>query len=325
MSTTPDTPLLSVVIVSRNEEERIGACIESVFDLCDGGPPFEVLLVDSNSTDRSVERAAEYPITVLEIPSDDLSTPSAGRYVGTHRAHGEYVLFVDGDMELVDSWLDTALDLLRTRPDVAGVTGFLNEVDVDSVHEVDALRGVAMYEKRVLDAVGGFDPHLLSSEDTDLGYRLAAAGYSLLRLPTVVAMHPTAESIDEPLRRWRYGYFHGVGQALRKSACSPRVCARHLYSLRFPLLSWAWIGLGVALAVRHRDAFGGWVAASVIGFFAETARDGPIRPLIYAASFVLTFVGLALGWRRSVPDPSAYPRDRIRTVKEHRAVHRSDR
>lgn len=324
MSTTSD-PLLSVVIVSRNEEERIDTCIESVFDLCDGGPPFEVLLVDSNSTDRSVERATEYPITVLQIPTDDLSTPSAGRYVGTHRADGEYVLFVDGDMELVDAWLDAALDLIRTRPDVAGVTGFLNQVGADTVHEVDALRGVALYEKRVLDAVGGFDPHLLSSEDTDLGYRLAAAGYSLLRLPTVVAFHPTSESIREPFRRWRYGYFHGVGQALRKSAGSPQIWVRHLYSLRFPVLSWLWVGLGVALALRDRDAFGGWVAASAVGLSVEAAQDGPLRPLLYAASFLLTLVGVCLGWGRPVPDPESYPCDRIRTVKEHGEIHRSDR
>lgn len=324
MSTTSDTPLLSVVIVSRNEENRIETCIESVFDLCRDGPPFEVIVVDSNSTDRSIERATEYPITVLQIPSDDLSTPSAGRHVGTHRARGEYLLFVDGDMELLDSWLEPALELLRNRPDVAGVTGFLNANRANSVHEVDALRGVAVYEKRVLDVVGGFDPHLRSSEDTDLGYRLAAAGYSLLRLPTVVALHPESQSVGEPFRRWRYGYFHGVGQAIRKSARSPRVCARHVYSLRFPLLSWLWLGLGIALATRGRKSLGGWIAASVIGFFAEAARDGPVRPLIYAASFLLTLVGLVLGSRQPPSDPETYPRERIRTIKEYRGVHGSD-
>lgn len=324
MSTKRDTPLLSVVIVSRNEEERIGTCIESVFRLCRDGPPFEVILVDSNSTDRSVERATEYPVTVLQIPSDGLSTPSAGRYVGADRARGDYLLFVDGDMELVDSWLDPALDLVRSRPNVAGVTGFLNERREESIHGVDALRGVALYDRRVLETVGGFDPHLRSSEDTDLGYRLAAAGYSLLRLPTVVALHPESASVREPLRRWRYGYFHGVGQAVRKSARSPPVFVRHLYSLRFPLLSGAWLGLGVALAARRTEAFGGWVAASAAGFCAEALRHGPVRPLVYGVSFLLTLVGIVLGGRHRPDPPETYPLDRIRTVKEDREIHRDD-
>lgn len=310
-------PYLSVVVVSRNEETRIEACIESILEVCADGPPFEVILVDSNSSDETVDRASEYPVSVLRIPSDELSTPGAGRYVGTERASGEFILFVDGDMTLVDSWLTDAIELVQARADIAGVTGFLNETTGTTTQEIDALRGVALYDAAALATVGGFDPFLQSCEDTDLGYRLQAAGYTLLRIPTVVAIHPFSESLGEPLRRWRNGYFHGVGQAVRKSATSPKVCARHLYSLRYPLLAGGWLGIGVALGLRDRRGLSQWASASALAFTVEVLREGLARPTVYSVSFLLTLLGLVLGSRRPPPPAAEYPLDRIEVVSTH--------
>lgn len=110
---------LSVVIVTYNEQDRIRACIESVVAAARELAEFEVILVDSNSTDRTVDIASEYPITIFQIPDDELTTPGAGRYVGTQAARGELVLFVDGDMVLERDWLARAMSLMRSeRPGV---------------------------------------------------------------------------------------------------------------------------------------------------------------------------------------------------------------
>lgn len=316
MSVATD-PTVSVVVVTKNEAGRIGDCLESVFDLCEGGPDFEVLLVDSNSDDETVPRAREYPVTILRIPSDDLASPAAGRYVGTAYADGEYILFVDGDMRLEPDWLGEALATLRS-PGIVGVGGQLNDATERSGRrDVDALRGVAMYEAAALAEVGGFDPHLDASEDVDVGFRLVAAGNRLVELSRVVASHPDEQSVGEPLRRWRYGYFHGVGQAVRKGADDPAVLRRHVYTLRHTLGTVGWAVLGAYLlagGLGRRAAFV-WVAVTLLGVAVYVRKTSPRRFLVDGASYWLTAAGLILGGRRPRTDPATYPLESIEVVR----------
>jgi len=100
---------LSVVIITQNEEDQIETCIQSIFAACRSVSAFEVVLVDSASTDRTVERAREYPVTILRIPEEHASN-GAGRFVGDQVARGELVLHVDGDMTLTETWLPRAID-----------------------------------------------------------------------------------------------------------------------------------------------------------------------------------------------------------------------
>lgn len=317
MSDAP-RPTLSVVVVTRNEAGNVEDCLASLFDLCRGGPPHEVILVDSNSSDDSVARATEYPVTVLRIPSDDLASPGAGRYVGARHATGDHILFVDGDMHLTTGWLEDALDALD-QPGTAGVTGHLNTLADDSPADepraVDALRGVALYDATTLDRVGGFDPHLQASEDVDVGYRLAAAGYDLVQLPRVVAHHPGPDGLADPVRRWRRGYFHGVGQAVRKGASDPRVLARHLRALRHPLVGVGWLGFGLLLAARSRRGTVAWAGLSMLAFAGHAARSGTRRTVADACSYALTVLGLVLGGRTPPPPADEYPLDHVEVVQ----------
>lgn len=311
-----DTPTLSIIVVTRNEAANIDDCLSSVLELCHDGPDHEVILVDSNSSDGSVERATEYPITVLQIPRDDLVSPAAGRFVGTAHASGNYLLFVDGDMQVTTGWLDDALTRVQ-RPGTAGVTGHLNDLDVDperdDVRAVDALRGVALYDADALDTVGGFDPFLPSAEDADLGFRLKAADYRLEQLPCVVATHPDS-GLTEPLRRWRRGYFQGVGQAVRKGADDPTVLARHFIKLRHPLFGFAWMASGVLLALRGERATVGWLVLTTLGVAAYTVRSGVKGTLVDTCSYGLTLLGVVLGGCRDLPSPDEYPLEAVEVI-----------
>ena len=56
--TIDPAPVLSVVVIGRNEGERLARCLESVRAMADPGGPVELIYVDSASTDGSPERAA---------------------------------------------------------------------------------------------------------------------------------------------------------------------------------------------------------------------------------------------------------------------------
>lgn len=307
---------LSIVIITENEQDRIGACIESVMTAARTAvPSFEVILVDSASTDRTLEIAGEYPITILQIPDAETISCGAGRYVGDHAARGELVLHVDGDMRLTDSWLAAAVDALETDPDVAAVEGWLNESNDTAVRDVLKVGGVMCYDADALAAVGGFDPFLHGNEDVDVGYRLTAAGYRLLRLPSVSAEHPTADgAFTEPLRRWRHGYLLAPGQTIRKSLGRPRVLHLLIARQQYKFLLLAWLALGLA-AVASTILFGGWLVASTLGFAAVARRRGVRGATQLGLSKLLGLVGLVQGLGHPSRSPDEFPLDTVTHVQ----------
>lgn len=311
---------LSVVVVARNEEGLVADCLESVQAACTAAgrvdeSAVDVVLVDSNSTDRTVEISAEYPVSVYRIPRDDLCSCGAGRHVGFQRSRGDYTLFVDGDMVLDTHWLDTAVGVLERQDDVAGVDGWLTDRR-GGCGEVSYLRGVALYESAAIEEVGGFDPRIDGLGDVDMGLRLRSAGYRLVRLPVVVATHPASSGVGERIRRWREGYYRSNGQVLRKSLGDPDLLAKWLYRFRLPLSVTAWLVVGLALAVTLRfDLLAGWGAMSAAGFVAVAA----VRGVRWTASkftlrLGLFLAGLVVGFYRG-PSPAEYPMDEVETVK----------
>lgn len=312
---SPDTRLaLSVVIVTYNEENRIRNCIESVVAASRGLVEFELILVDSNSTDRTVEIAAEYPITIFQIPDDELTTPGAGRYVGTQVANGEMILFVDGDMIVKRNWLERAITVLKTEEGTAAVDGQLNAPAETNIESVDAVRGVALYNADALAAVGGFDPHLKSLEDIHLGFELTAAGYDLRRLPEVAASHPPRPTVAEPFRRWRRGYMLGTGQAVRKSLWSRELVSKHLYRMRhrFTLFGWLCVGIGSLLSLV---TFVLWFGLSLLAGAVLVSKLGLTGGAMFLISKLMGLVGLARGLFITPKPADAFPLDRVETIQ----------
>ena len=58
---------LSIVIIARNEARNIARAIESVLRAVENWPDTEILLVDSASTDETVEIARRYPINIVRL------------------------------------------------------------------------------------------------------------------------------------------------------------------------------------------------------------------------------------------------------------------
>src|SRR5439155_26492731 len=77
----PPPMTLSVVLIARNQARNLDRLVQSVLREAPGA---ETVLVDSRSTDETVERALEYPIRVLRLREGSALSPAAGRYVGFH-------------------------------------------------------------------------------------------------------------------------------------------------------------------------------------------------------------------------------------------------
>lgn len=317
---TDGTVPLSVVVIAENEEDRIGDCLESILDAAGRAvPAFEIVLVDSASTDRTVEIAAEYPVSVLRIPEEHTVSCGAGRYVGDSVVDGELVLHVDGDMVLTEQWLARAVEYVRANDDVAAVEGHLNESRAESIDRVSKVGGVMLYDGEALRSIGGFDPFLLGYEDIDVGFRLSAAGYRLVRLPEVSADHPEGGTFSEPFRRWRAGYYVAPGQTIRKSLTSPRVLAKLLARQRFKLLLLAWVAAGAASTTSVRRA-AAWVLLSAAAIVTVVRRRGVRDGIEWVLSKAFGTVGLLQGIGRSTRDADEYPLEAVETLEEGTTV-----
>ena len=94
---------LTVIIPARNEDANLGACLgslvtqsENVFRL---GSDWELIVVDDHSTDRTVEIAHKFTVTVLEAPKLEKGWTGKANAIWTaaRKARGKWLLFTDAD------------------------------------------------------------------------------------------------------------------------------------------------------------------------------------------------------------------------------------
>ena len=124
-------PVVSVIVPARNEEACLGSCLESL--AAQTGVPFEIIVVDDHSTDRTREIALSFPaVRVIEAgPLPDGWTGKNSAVVsGAHEARGQWLLFTDADTVHLPGSLARALaetqenkaDLLSYSPEQIAVT-----------------------------------------------------------------------------------------------------------------------------------------------------------------------------------------------------------
>lgn len=198
---------LSCVIVARNEEKNIARCITSVLNNTKNIKDTEILLVDSCSSDRTLEIARRYPINIISLNHDWQLSPAAGRFSGVNNTKGEYILIIDGDMELLEGWLTPALKFMEENPKAAAAVGGHYDIyhqrdgghlnpqtrrscsAFDKLQVVDYIFGSSIFRRSSLLEAGNFNPYLRAEEEAEISYRLKKKGYGLFFLPYKAVNH----------------------------------------------------------------------------------------------------------------------------------------
>jgi rhamnosyltransferase len=100
--------LVSIFIRARNEEAYIDNCLRNVFSQRTDHD-FEVILLDCRSTDRTVELAKRYPLTIFSIPPKHFSYSGALNF-GAQVAGGDFFVPLSAhSVPLDENWLDGLL------------------------------------------------------------------------------------------------------------------------------------------------------------------------------------------------------------------------
>lgn len=220
---------LGVVVIGRNEGERLRRCLESL-----GGLVRAAVYVDSGSEDDSVAMARKMGASVVELDTTIPFTAARARNEGfaalrRARADVEMVQFVDGDCEVEDGWLQRASQELHDNPELAVVFGRRRERARDaSVYnllcdlewdvpagEVESCGGDALMRVEAFQQCGGFDPTLIAGEEPELSYRLRGHGWKIRCIAAPMTVHDAdMHAFSQWWRRaLRAGYVEGEGIA----------------------------------------------------------------------------------------------------------------
>jgi hypothetical protein len=255
-------------------------------------------------------------------------TPGAGRMLGFAACGGDWVLFVDSDVEVDAGWMSAAIATAEREPHLGGVFGRIEEWFVDGGREwenrrdmygtgdrdrdVDYFAALAFYRREALQAAGGYDLRLHSDEDFELGLRMRARGFTLRSLGRLGARHwsPPRPNVAELGRRWRTGICFGQGEVLRLYAGRPGF-ATLLWRQRFflgalGLWSLGLVALALSLAGADARPFALWALLPLTVIAAMSARKRSVRlGTLSLLTWTVQGAGLIAGLLRRDPDMTA--------------------
>lgn len=197
---------MGVVVIGRNEGERLRLCLESVRALAS-----QIVYVDSGSTDHSRSMAAEMGASVVELDLSSPFTAARARNQGVFRLlerqpDTEYILFVDGDCEVVSGWLEASTQFMRDHPGCAVVCGrrrerfpqqtvynqLCDEEWDTPIGEARACGGDALMRANAFTSVNGYRDGMIAGEEPELCVRLRQKGWSIQRLDQEMTLHDAA-------------------------------------------------------------------------------------------------------------------------------------
>ena len=188
--------MISFITIGKNESWRLEKCLSAIRKTANTEltHPYEIIYVDSKSTDGSIALAVQYADKVLLI--DGECNPAIGRNVGAMEAKGDILFFIDGDMELREGVLTMIFNKTRhlTHQLLSGVEyEYLHDKDWKKTEEKPrkSPTGLMVVEKQLWDEVGGMDNRFARAEDMDFIWRACSKGVEYHRMNQLWVNHYT--------------------------------------------------------------------------------------------------------------------------------------
>lgn len=231
MTTHEGTINISVIIPCYNAETTIAATLESLARQ-HWDQPWEVLVVDNRSTDRSLTIAAGYRERLPSLRLIDASARQGQPFalnVGVAAARGAKILLCDADDEVGPGWLQAMGAALSEHEFVAARidneklnSGWVRQSRGNNQRDglqpyryppflPHASSGSLGFSRELYERIGGFDESLLYLHDTDFCWRAQLAGVELHFVADAV-VHMRYRTTMRAL--WRQAYNYAIDNVL---------------------------------------------------------------------------------------------------------------
>ena len=250
--------MISIVIRVLNEAKCLGTLLQAIRDQDAGGEAVEIVVVDSGSSDGTLEIAERHQTRILHIRKDEFSF-GRSLNLGCEATRGDYLAFVSGHCIPCDSrWLDRLVAPVREGSaayaygrQVAGAASKFSEAQLFSKYfPPDAglaqngffCNNASAALRRSVWSDYRFDEDLTGLEDMELAKRLLADGHQVTYVPDSVVYHLHDES-------WRQVRMRYEREAIALQRIMPEVHVFFGDFLRYLVTS---IALDMKAAVAER-------------------------------------------------------------------------
>jgi glycosyltransferase involved in cell wall biosynthesis len=233
--------LISVVVTGKNDALHLQECLQSLLNVAFPRETYEVIYVDAQSNDESLEIANALKETYGNFRFlVEAGLSGHGRNEGIRKARGQIIAFVDTDCIVHESWLTRmALHLISRQDDVVGVggpsltpmsdnkfsraVGYLWETTFGS----GGARNPAIYKgkrfvehnptcnsaylRSVFGKVGLFSEQLPVTEDEEFDTRIRRLKLRLLYSEDIIVWHHRRNSLKSFLKQmYSYGFWRAL-------------------------------------------------------------------------------------------------------------------
>ena len=193
-----------------------------------------IIYVDSGSSDNSVEIAKPLVNCVHQLDSATPFSAARARNEGCQHLTTlfpslQYIQFVDGDCVIDEGWLTAAQAAIEQDEKRAAVIGHLQELNPDAsiynrmcamewrspageLTNFGALGGISMIRADVFKQLGGFKANVIAGEDSEFGVRLSLAGYKVVKIDHIMAVHDANISTFQQWWKRAVRGGHAIGQ-----------------------------------------------------------------------------------------------------------------
>jgi len=204
-------PKVSIIIVNYNGKELLQKCLDSLLNVKYDN--FEIILVDNNSTDGTVEFITKNYPSLIIIKLDSNKGFAEPNNVAAKISKGKYLLFLNNDTVVTPNFISEMVKVMETDKKIAICQSLLlkpdgsvdssgdfidhlgvvynSKTEIDEIREVSSARGASMLVRSdIFEKLDGFDQKFfVTFEDVDLCWRSWILGYRVLIIPTSIVYH----------------------------------------------------------------------------------------------------------------------------------------
>lgn len=296
-----DAPVVSVIVLCRNEERRIGQCLDTLIASDYPKDHLEILVLDGMSDDGSrrivEETASMFPFVRL-VDNPRKIIPAACN-IGTREAKGEIIMVVGAHAQYPSDYISKCVDaLIRYRACNAGGTWRILPGDGSATAKAIASAlshpfasgnayvkigakgprwadsaAFGCWRKEEVEKIGGWNENLAGSSDMDLNVRLRRAGGKIILDPAIQVGYYA----DSSFRSYcRHNFADGVWATYVLKFGSKAWAWRHWIPMAFlfSLIASATLALFLrAFGSVFATILGLYLSANIISSFYLSARE----------------------------------------------------
>lgn len=212
-------PLVSVIIPTRNSAQFLDTCLTSIKN--QSYKNIEIIVVDNNSTDKTKEIAKKYTDKVFNKGHER----SAQRNYGAKKSKGDFLIFIDSDMELTSKVIEKCIKKISNNnvsaliiPEKSIGIGFWAEckaLERSFYVGVNWMEAARFFRKTAYIQVDGYDENMVSGEDWDMSQRVEKLGI-IGRIEDFILHNEGRISLWKTIRG-KYYYAQKFSQYLQKN------------------------------------------------------------------------------------------------------------